>query len=164
MTKYSLLATSIVLATAGTASAGGSKGSIGVGAEAQLSDLGGLSANYDMGEFHLGGFLFFNDAGDNDDADIAFGGRFYYHVHSTAMADFGVGGSFGIGFTDDPIPMNDDNLTQVFIEPGLQIRAFVASNVALSFSAGLTLGVADAEGVTVTGDLTGGAGVHYYFF
>ncbi len=165
MTKYSLLATSIVLATAGTATAGGSKGSIGVGFESQINGvLDGISANYDLGEFHLGGFLSFADGGGEDDTDIAFGGRFYYHVHATAMADFGIGGSFGVGLFGDRMPGMDNNATAVFIEPGFQIRAFVASNVALSFTGGLTLGVADADGVAVTGQLNAVAGVHYYFF
>ncbi len=165
MTKHTLLATCIVLATAGTASAGGSKGSIGIGFESQINGvLDGVSANYDMGEFHLGGFLAFSDAGGEDDTDINFGGRFYYHVHSTAMADFGIGGSFGVGIIGDRMPAIDENATLVFIEPGFQIRAFVASNVALSFTGGLTLGVADAEGVAVTGQLNAVAGVHYYFF
>lgn len=165
MTKYTLLAASIVLATAGTASAGGSKGSIGVGFETQINGvLDGVSANYDMGEFHLGGFLGFSDAGGEDDTDISFGGRFYYHVHSTAMADFGIGGSFGVGLVGDRMPGMDNNQTLVFIEPGFQIRAFVATNVALSFTGGLTLGTADAEGVAITALPSAFAGVHYYFF
>lgn len=146
-----------------TAFAGGSEGSVGVGAEYQLSGLGGLSANYDMGQFHVGGFLSFDDDGGNDDTDVAFGARFYYHIHSTAMSDFGVGGSFGVGFQGDNNDMTD-NPTVVFIEPGIQLRAFVASNVALSFTAGLTLATADADGLAITGQATGGAGVHYYFF
>lgn len=149
---------------AGTASAGGSKSSLGIGAEYQLSGLGGMSANYDLGEFHLGGFFAFSDDGGDDDTDVALGGRFFYHVHSTAMADFGVGGSFGVGLIGDRAPGADENTTIVFIEPGFQIRAFVASNVALSFTGGLTLGVADAEGVAIGAQPTGSAGVHYYFF
>ena len=149
----------------GAASAGGSKGSIGVGGEAQINgNLGGLSANYDMGEFHVGGFLGFSDDGGDDDTDVAIGARFYYHVHSSAMADFGVGGSIGFGFFGDRTPGVDNNATVMFLEPGLQIRAFVASNVALSFTGGLTLGLADAEGVAVTAQPVGSAGVHYYFF
>lgn len=164
MTKHTLLAASIVLATAGTAVAGGSKGSIGVGFESQLSGLDGISANYDLGEFHLGGFFGFSDDGGDDDTDLAFGGRFYYHVHSTAMADFGIGGSFGVGLIGDRMPLVDENATVVYIEPGFQMRAFIASNVALSLTGGLTLGVADADGVAVTGQLNAVAGVHYYFF
>ena len=149
----------------GAAQAGGSKGSIGVGGEAQINGrLGGLSMNYDMGEFHVGGFFGFADDGDDDDTDIAIGGRFYYHIHSSAMADFGVGGSVGIGFIGDREPAIDENQTWVFIEPGLQMRAFIASNVALSFTGGITLGVADAEGVAVTAQPVALAGAHYYFF
>jgi hypothetical protein len=162
MIKHTLLATCIVLATAGTAAAGGSKGSLGVGAEYQLRGLGGVSMNYDLGEFHLGGWVGFADGGGEDDTDFQFGGRFYYHVHSTAMADFGIGGSFGVGILNAaPGP---DSSTQVFIEPGFQIRAFVAANVALSFTGGLTLGVADADGVSVTAGPVVSGGVHYYFF
>jgi hypothetical protein len=146
-----------------TAFAGGSEGSIGVGAEYQLAGLGGVSANYDMGQFHLGGFMSFDDDGGTDDTDVALGGRFYFHLHSTAMSDFGIGGSFGVGFIGDGNP-NTENATVIYIEPGLQVRAFVASNVALSFTAGLTLATGDADGIAITGQPTGVAGVHYYFF
>jgi hypothetical protein len=156
---------------AGSASAGGSKGSIGVGAE-QIFDVNlggatfsvaGLSMNYDAGEFHVGGLVGFFDDGGNDDSDVFLGGRFYYHIHSTAMADFGIGGSVALGFIGDGNP-NSDNSTVMLLEPGFQIRAFVASNVALSFSGGLTIGLLDADGVAVDGSPTGSAGVHYYFF
>ena len=154
---------------AGTASAGGSKGSLGVGGEYLIGTsgigigLGGLSVNYDLGEFHLGGFFAFTDGGDDDDTDVALGGRFFYHVHSTAMADFGVGGGVGIGILDDGNGTTDKE-TQMFIEPGIQVRAFVASNVALSFNAGLSIGVNDANGVAISAQPTGIAGFHYYFF
>jgi len=146
---------------AGTALAGGSEGSLGVGAELQLSGLGGMSANYDMGMFHVGGFFGFDDEAGDDNTDIFLGGRFFYHLHSTAMSDFSVGGSVGVGFFGAP---GDADTTEVYIEPGVQTRAFVASNVALSFTAGMTLGVADAEGVGIGGQVTALAGVHYYFF
>ena len=92
------------------------------------------------------------------------------------------GASFGIyeryrirhGLVDDLIAISriigdrstvtDDSFTALLIEPGMQIRAFVASNVALSFTGGLTLGLADAEGVALTAQPVGSAGVHYYFF
>jgi hypothetical protein len=146
---------------AGVASAGGSEGSIGIGAEYQLSGLGGMSGNYDMGQFHVGGFLSFDDDDGPDNTDIGLGGRFYYHLHSTAMSDFSVGGSVGVGFIGGPA---DSDTTIVFIEPGIQTRAFVASNVALSFTAGLSLGVADASGVGISGQPVFSGGVHYYFF
>ena len=154
----------VLVLGAGVASAGGSKGSVGIGGELQLNgELGGLSANYDAGEFHVGGFLGFSDDGGDDDTDVALGGRFYYHLHTSAMADFGVGGSIGIGFIGDRAP-GDNNRTLVYIEPGFQMRAFIASNVALSFTGGLTLGTADAEGVAVTAQPTAFAGAHYYCF
>ncbi len=153
----------VLVLGAGVASAGGSKGSIGIGGEYQLNGLGGMSASYDMGEFHLGGFFGFADGGGDDDTDVALGARFYYHVHSSAMADFGVGGSVGLGFLDDGVAATDKE-TVLDIEPGVQARAFVASNVALSFTAGLSIGVADANGVLVGAQPTGIAGFHYYFF
>jgi hypothetical protein len=164
----SLASAALVVGAASPAFAGGSEGSLGVGAEYQMTPvggipLGGVSANYDMGDFHVGGFLSFGDAGGDDDTYVALGARFFYHLHSTAMSDFSVGGSFGLGSVGDGDP-DTDNPTLVVIEPGIQLRAFVVSNVALSFTAGIGIGVADAEGVLLDGQLTGGAGVHYYFF
>jgi hypothetical protein len=173
-TTLSILLPAVLLAGAASpAFAGGSKGSIGVGAEATLGSialgpgfdigLGGISANYDMGEFHVGGFLGFADGGDEDDTLVSIGGRFYYHIHSTAMADFGTGGTAGMAFIGDGDP-DSENPQLMLIEPGLQIRAFIASNVALSFSAGLSIGLMDADGFVLTGQETGAAGFHYYFF
>jgi hypothetical protein len=162
-----------LLCAASPAFAGGSEGSIGVGAESQIAfvdfgggfgfGLGGVSANYDMGQFHVGGFLGFEDGGEDDDTFVAIGGRFYYHIHSTAMSDFGVGGSVGMGFIGDGNPDNE-NPQVMLLEPGVQVRAFIASNVALSFGAGITIGLLDADGVALTGQANGSAGFHYYFF
>jgi hypothetical protein len=142
---------------AGTAQAGGSEGSIGIGSEFQLNGFGGFSGNYDLGQFHVGAFFGFEDDDGDDNTNIFLGGRFFYHLHSTAMSDFSVGGSVGIG-------MLGNDTSPVFIEPGVQLRAFITSNVALSITAGLSLGVGDADGVSLTGQPTGFGGVHYYFF
>lgn len=158
MTKMTLLAMTMVAAFAGTAAAGGSAGSLGVGAEYQLNGLGGPSLNYDAGAFHAGGFLTLADPSGPDNTQFGIGGRFYYHVHATAMSDFSVGGS--LGFQDGSGPDN----TLLFIEPGVQIRTFLSANVALSFTVGLTIGAADASGLALTGDANGTAGLHYYFF
>jgi hypothetical protein len=177
MKKNLLIAAMIVFASAGTASAGGEAGSIGVGAEFQLSGLGGLSANYDAGAFHVGGFLGFDDPAGINNTAVAFGGRFFFHVASTATSDFSVGGGIGIqSVYDDPGDPAANRLTGLFLEPSFQIRAFIASNVALSFSGGIVIGTLDAEGVTITGgspiasvngtsfgNITGEAGIHYYF-
>jgi hypothetical protein len=53
--------------------------------------------------------------------------------------------------------------TDVFLEPGFQIRAFVVPNVALSFSGGLIIGAADASELDISGNVVAEAGVHYYF-
>ena len=179
MIKTSFLAALIVATTAGVASAGGQAGSVGVGAEYQLSGLGGASLNYDAGQFHLGGFLGFFDPAGPDNTLFEIGGRFYYHLHSTAMSDFGLGGSLGLASVPVGGGMTNDRNTDVFLEPGFQIRVFLASNVALSFTTGIVIGVIDASNVAITGqgvggsvaDLGGGnvvfnagAGIHYYFF
>ncbi|MGN6103585.1 MAG: hypothetical protein ACTHU0_00530 [Kofleriaceae bacterium] len=159
------LAAILVLATAGLAHAGGQEGSIGVGAEFQLNGLGGASVNYDAGAFHVGGFLAFEDGGGDNDTDFGLGGRFYYHVHGNATADFSVGGSVGYLNLANPLPGDAENRNSaLFLEPGIQVRAFLATNVALSFTAGLSIGLIDAEGASISGQPTGTAGFHYYFF
>lgn len=165
--KKTNLAALFLMAAAGVAHAGGSEGSIGVGGEYQLSGLGGLSANYDGGKFHVGGFLALNDPDGDDNTDFGVGVRFFYHIASTAMSDFSVGGSVGLesdatpGSPGLPESTRDQNL---FLEPGFQIRAFVASNVALSFTGGLLIRALDDSGLALTAQATGIAGVHYYFF
>jgi hypothetical protein len=176
MKKTSLFAAMLVVGVAGAAEAGGQPGSVGAGAEYQINGLGGASINFDQGDFHVGGFLGFTDGGNDNDTTFGLGARFFYHVHSTAMSDFGIGGSFGLASLPEP-PMDNDRPLAVFIEPSAQIRLFLASNVALSASLGVVIGVVDAEGVAITGQgiggtnvaglalgMAGGAGIHYYFF
>ncbi len=166
--KTNLLCASIVALSmlgAGTAVAGGSEGTIGVGAEAQLSGLGGPSVNYDAGKFHVGGFLAVKDSSGPNNTDIALGGRFFWHLHSTPTSDFSIGGNLGVLFASDPTPPPDgSSSTELFLEPAIQIRAFISGNVALSATAGIVIGLADADGVALDGQVTGGAGIHYYFF
>jgi hypothetical protein len=176
MTKTSLFVAMLVVGVAGAAEAGGQAGSLGVGAEAQITGVGGASVNYDAGDFHIGGFLGFHDPGDRDDDTFVFGGRFLYHVHQTTTSDFSVGGTVGLASENNPAPV--DRETKLYIEPAIQIRAFITQNVALSFNVGVTIGVMDAENVDLGGQQVGtsangeganlslgaGAGVHYYFF
>ena len=154
------LAMSVVLASSAVAHAGGIAGSVGVGAEAQLSGLRGLSINYDADKFHVGGFLGLDDQRGPDNTRFDVGGRFYYHVGTTASSDFGVGGGLGIEST---YVAPAERRTYLFLEPGFQIRMFVVPNVALSFTGGFSIGAADASSLEIDGDITGGAGVHYYF-
>jgi hypothetical protein len=159
--KQTLLVAAIVFSTVAVAHAGGLPGSIGVGTEIQLSGVGGLSANYDTGKFHVGGFIGIADPEGQENTRLDLGGRFFYHVASTAMSEFSVGGSIGIR-SNDAGPAVDRTL-DVFIEPGFQIRAFIVSNVALSFTGGLSIGASDASGIALDGQVTGVAGIHYYF-
>lgn len=162
MLKNSLFAAVLVLSTAGVAHAGGQPGSIGVGVEGQLSGLSGASMNYDAGDFHVGAFLGFNDPGGTNDDTLALGGRFFFHLHSTTSSDFSLGANLGIASINNDPPV--DRQTQLFLEPAFQVRAFVVSNVALSFTGGVVIGVMDADNVNLGGQLTGTAGIHYYFF
>jgi hypothetical protein len=167
MIKTSLITAALVMATSGLAHAGGQEGTIGVGAEFMLSGIGGASVNYDAGAFHLGGFLGFADGRFMAPDEFVVGGRFYYHVHSTAMSDFGIGGGLGVDSIDPDGDGPADRDTAVFLEPSLQIRLFLAANVALSFTAGVSIGLQQADGVAISGqgtDFNAGGGVHYYFF
>jgi hypothetical protein len=155
--RKTLLAACCLVAASQTAIAGGQEGEIGIGAEFGLNgQTGGASVNYDAGKFHVGGFLgLFDDAGD-DDTDYTLGARFYYHYSD-----------------DDGDPMTD-RAQLMYLEPGAQIRLFLASNVALSFNLGISIGLVDEEGFALGGGIVdpGGslgivnatAGVHYYFF
>ena len=166
MMKTSLIATVILIAATSAAHAGGQAGSLGVGAEFDLNGLGGISMNFDGGRFHTGIGVGFSDPEGPNNTEFDLFGRFYFHVASSAMADFGLGGMIALQTLPaaNPNPANQRD-TNVFLEPGFQIRLFVASNVALSFAAGITIGVADNTGVAITGQgLNGEAGVHYYFF
>ena len=79
------------------------------------------------------------------------------------MSDFSLGGS--LGYQDQPIAGTTNHNNNMFLEPGFQIRVFLASNVALSFSGGIMIGVVDASDVAITGQgVSADAGVHYYFF
>jgi hypothetical protein len=164
MIKTSLCTAVLVMAASSFAHAGGQEGSVGVGAEVQLSGIGGASLNFDAGAFHVGGLLGYADDNAGDYFNI--GARFFYHAHSTAMADFGIGGNLGIASVPDMMDPDERN-TFVFLEPGIQVRLFLAANVALAFTTGVAIGLNDPNGVTITGQGTGfnlGGGVHYYFF
>ncbi len=158
MIKTSLLAVIAIAALGARAEAGGSANSFGVGAEYQLSGLGGVSMNYDAGAFHVGPFLSYYDPPGPSNTTFEIGGRFFYHIHSTAMSDFGLGG--GLGIASVPTPnMGGPGTTRnsyVFLEPSFQIRLFIASNVALSFTGGLSIGVVDASGVAIAAAVGGG--------
>jgi hypothetical protein len=135
-------------------------GNLGVGVNAMLSG-GGLfspSVVYDTGIFHIEGLLGFEDT----DAETRFdvGGRFWYHIHSAQSADFSLGGGLGVINIDQG---DDEGTTDIEIDAGAQMRAFIVPNVALSVSLGLVVLTGDADAIAITGDLLGAAGIAYYF-
>lgn len=169
--KRSLTFTSIAMVLvlgAGSAAAGGSASTFGVGAEQTLSGVEGtgMSISYDAGKFHAGGALSFRDESGSNNTDIGVAGRFFWHIHSTPMSDFSIGGNLGMLFDNEPDPQPDgSSATLIFLEPALQVRAFIANNVALSATAGISIGLGDTSGnVSLGGQLLSSVGVHYYFF
>ena len=170
--KTILITSMCLLGSAAVAHAGGKEGSIGVGIESQIAGtdtlvtgLEALSVNYDAGKFHVGGFVGLDDPSGPNNTFFTIGARFFYHVHTSPMSDFSVGGSIGLAAVPVDPGMPDHSYdTDVFIEPGFQFRAFVTPNVALSFTGGMVIGVVDASGVDFGGSVEGLAGVHYYFF
>ncbi len=162
MMKKSLV---FLIAMAGAADAGGQAGSIGVGAEYTLSGIGGVSVNYDAGQFHVGGSLGYSDPAGPDNSELQIAGRFFWHVHHSAFADFSIGGQIGLDST--PGMNGGSRGANLFIEPGFEIRAFLSSNVALSANGGFVIGTADASEFDIGGSTTGvagGFGIHYYFY
>lgn len=166
MFKTSLFTTAFVIGAASAAHAGGQAGSIGVGTEYTLSGIGGVSVNYDAGQFHVGGSLGYADRAGPDNSQFLIAGRFFYHVHHSAFADFSLGGQIGLDSAPPAMP-NGKRATNLFIEPGFEIRAFLSSNVALSANGGFIIGTADASEFDIGGSTTGvagGFGIHYYFY
>jgi hypothetical protein len=130
----------------------------------------GLSLAYDAGPWHAEGILGLIKPGSGVKANFDIAGRFWFHLHSTANADFSVGGGLGYLRIGHSAPAEATN--GIFIEAGGQIRAFIASNVALSATLGLSIATADFEayglgGQSLAGQTLGGfagVGLHYYFY
>jgi hypothetical protein len=130
----------------------------------------GLSLAYDAGPWHVDSMLGLVKPGAGVRANFDLGARFWYHIHSTANADFSVGGGLGYIRIGNRAPASAT--TGIFIEAGGQIRVFLASNVALSGSLGLSIATADFEAYGLGGQLLAGQsfaagagfGLHYYFY
>lgn len=159
-TLLTAIALATTVATTATASAGGQTGSLGVGVESTLAGLTGASLNFDGGRFHLGGMVGFKDPSGASNTTIATAARFFLHVHDAGSSDFGLG--LQIGYQRVPVP-GGEAADQLYLEPAFQIRAFLTPNVALSATGGIVLGLVDADGVSIGGQVTGGAGLHHYF-
>jgi hypothetical protein len=158
----SLLALAACLAVSSPAWADGTESTgLGVGVQSTLTGLSGPSLTYQAPRFHVEGIVGFHDDGVTE-IDLA--GRFWFHVHSTAASDFSVGG--GIGF--ESIDFGPETDTDLHVEGGAQLRAFLASNVALSAALGLAIENGDDnddEDIEfLAGQLVGGLGITYFFF
>lgn len=154
------------LGAAGSASAqewktgaGAGVGPLGVGVAAMLTGPLGPQVVYDTGVFHIEGIVGFQSNDATTDFDI--GGRFFYHVHASQAADFSLGAGLGVTSQDPDGPA--EGTTNVHIDIGPQVRAFVVPNVAVSATAGLAIITGDADNILITGDLVGTAGITYYF-
>ncbi len=136
----------------------------GVGAEALLTGPTGAAVIYDADAWRIAGIFAFHD--DNNDQDIALGGRFIFVLHEGVGADFGVGGGFGLVLHDkDGGGMGGgDDTTDIHLEALVQLRAFVVPNVALSAAAGVGVVTGDGDSVDLTGQLVGSIGIAYYFW
>jgi hypothetical protein len=142
---------------------GRKSGNLGVGVVAMLggADVGtvGPAVVYDTGIFHIEGLFGFND--NDTQTRFTVGGRFWYHIHSGQSSDFSLGGGLGVVSVDPE--GGGDSTTNVEIDAGAQLRAFIVPNVAVSASLGLGLLTGDTDVIAITGDLVGGLGIVYYF-
>ena len=150
-------------ASAQSESEGPPHGAFGLGAEATLTGLTGVSFVYDPTPWRLDFLFGYSSAGDGE---FAFGGRFIWVLHSTRASDFGVGPGFGMRHLRNDDPDEDDSL-EFHLEGLAQLRAFVVSNVALSGAIGMGIVLRDDEDgdntVGVGGQLVGAAGLTYFF-
>jgi hypothetical protein len=133
-------------------------------ADLSFAPAGAAALSYDAGQFRVDGLLyllFVSRDGGADSTAFALGARAFYKLHSTSKADFSVGGGLALGFLDsDP----GDGSFRVAIDGAVQIRVWLASNVALNGSAGIGFSVGENLFVSaLTGQLMGGFGMIYYF-
>lgn len=162
-----------VFSSSSSSRGGGSR--IGVGAEtiltapflgaptilgASYAPGGAASVTYDTGQFRISGLLYLLAVEDSY-SSFGLGARFFYVVHESKTADFSLGGGAAVTHHD---PDPGRSRSRVHIEGALQIRIFLASNVALHGTVGLGFGFGDeAFLINLGGQLTGGFGLTYYF-
>jgi hypothetical protein len=158
-------------AVAVSAGGSGSGAGIGVGASAFLSGLTGAQVVYDMPRWQIEGLLAFNSQrGNNPNSnrvtDFDVGVSAWYHLHQGASSDFSVGGGVGLVTSSG----GGNSATAEVIEPGVQARVFVTSNVAVHGRLALPLQFGDSVGpltgnsrVGLGGQILFGFGFTYFF-
>ncbi|HKA90118.1 MAG TPA: hypothetical protein VKE22_20800 [Haliangiales bacterium] len=168
----------LALGSAGIASAqeAGAHGP-GVGVEENLAGLTGATFVYDMGNLRfdlLFGLRFAstNVPGGNDVTIFGFGGRVFYVVHHSGMADFSLGGGLGLIFASAGV-----SNVNVDIEGLGQARIFLAPNFCFMGTLGLAVAITDKgailegpviaqgakTGFGIGGELLGSIGFAYFF-
>ena len=158
-----------------TPAASGHGRGFGAGAITMLNGTSGALATWGSpgGGFHVDGFFglhHYNPNGNNT-TSFAFGGRFWYHVHAAAFADFSLGGGLGLHrYETDPGRQGNDHRTDVSLEVGGQMRAFIVPNVALIADLGLGVTFANNDDILIGGQNVGGGdfvagtlGIAYFF-
>jgi hypothetical protein len=150
---------------------------IGVGAVTMLNGTSGALVTWGSagGGFHVDGLFGLhhdrpNFAGANNVTDFTVGGRFWYHVHAASFADFSLGGGLGITNWSSGAPGSNRN-TDVSLEVGAQIRAFIVPNVALLADLGIGMTFYDNnDDILIGGQNIGGGnfvdgtlGIAYFF-
>ncbi len=113
------------------------------------------AAAYDLGEFHLDGYIQFST---NGNTSFALGGRFFYHLVEHSRSDLSAGG--GLSFLNLSGDEFAESLQTVFIEGSAKIRMFIVPQVSLESSAGLVAAVGDGDGFQLGGQVLGG--ITYY--
>lgn len=159
-------ATSLVAFTATAAAqddGGGERPTaLGVGVNGFLIDgLGtGPQVVFQTPMFHIEGILTFIDDGDTD---VGLGGRFWYALSQTGRSDFSVGGGLALLIDGNADGMGNDD-TDVELDFGAQLRAFIVPNVALSATLGFGIVIQDGDDfIGLVGDLVGDVGITYFF-
>jgi len=134
---------------------------IGVGALTMLNGVNGALVTWGnaRGSFHIDGIFGlrrYNPNG-NYTTSFSFGGRFWYHIHAAAFADFSLGGGLGLlrWETNPGNPGNDDRL-DLCLQGGAQIRAFIVPNVAISADLGLGVFFGVEDDILIGGQSIGG--------
>lgn len=150
-------------ATLSSASSSHGRG-IGVGAVTMLNGTSGALVTWGNpgGGFHLDGvFGLHRYTAGNGNGTTAFtvGGRFWYHVHAAAFADFSLGGGVGLSrWTSEPGRPGEDHHLDVSLELGGQLRAFIVTNVALTADIGFGAVFGNNDDILIGGQAIQGSG------
>jgi hypothetical protein len=146
-----------------TPAASGHGRGIGVGAATMLNGTSGALVTWGSagGGLHVDGIfgLHHYRDGNANTTSFAVGGRFWYHVHASTLADFSLGGGIGLtSWTFNPGAPGSDSRLDLSLEVGGQIRAFIVPNVALVADLGLGATFGNFDNIMIGGQSVIGSG------